>query len=274
MASMLRYESGVGDEVVDLDCSKASVGTAAELRSREWSYELGRRGIRGAVRKAREASLEVKCTDMAELDRMRHVFERDVANGKPGELVAGEGWRTRAVFVSQEPSKIYRSFVAASLKAVLTDGIWRRGFTTQFIPTDGAGGAALDMPYDAPYDLSSPPPTSVLVAPKWAPSPIRLVIYGYAANPEVRIGGNVYAVDATVPNGGYMVIDGLDMTVKITDAHGVTSNAFASARRGSGPGCGEYVFERVPPGDFEVVWNKSFGFDLTVYEEEAEPPWS
>mgnify|MGYP007003682516 CR=1 FL=1 len=49
-----------------------------------------------------------------------------------------------------------------------------------------------------------------------------------------------------------------------------------SARRteGSGAGSGEYIFERVPAGTCEVSWDNSFGFDLTLYEEEGEPAWS
>ena len=44
------------------------------------------------------------------------------------------------------------------------------------------------------------------------------------------------------------------------------------SRRGQGGG--EYIFQPASPGTHEVEWDRSFGFDLTWYEEEGEPPWS
>ena len=36
----------------------------------------------------------------------------------------------------------------------------------------------------------------------------------------------------------------------------------------------EYIFEKLAPGEHEVSWGHGFGFDVTVYEERSEPPWS
>ena len=60
----------------------------------------------------------------------------------------------------------------------------------------------------------------------------------------------------------------------VVAADGTTMDAFSKAHRGSGVGSGEYIFEHVPVGTSEISWDNSFGFDLTLYEEEGEPEWS
>ena len=63
-------------------------------------------------------------------------------------------------------------------------------------------------------------------------------------------------------------------SVTLVAADGSTTDVFAKARRGNGSGSGEYIFQPASPGVHEVEWDRSFGFDLTWYEEEGEPPWS
>ena len=78
----------------------------------------------------------------------------------------------------------------------------------------------------------------------------------------------------TVPEGGRVEIDPLRRTVTEVLSDGTRIDAFSKAHRGNGAGSGEYIFERVPAGTFEISWDNSFGFDLTLYEEEGEPSWS
>ena len=101
-------------------------------------------------------------------------------------------------------------------------------------------------------------------------------LLGPVIDPSVRIGGNLYRVDVVVPEGGRLVVDPLasPRSVTLVNADGSTVDAFSKARRGDGLGGGEYIFQPAPPGANEVGWDRSFGFDLTWYEEEGEPPWS
>lgn len=134
----------------------------------------------------------------------------------------------------------------------------------------------LDLPYDLPYDLGVPSTRRYVDVGEWGAAPLRFVVYGPCVNPAVRIDGNWYRVDVTVPDGGYLVVDPLatPRSVTLVAADGSTADAFAKARRGNGLGSGEYVFQPASPGVHEVEWDRSFGFDLTWYEEEGEPPWS
>ena len=268
----IRYESSAGVSVA-LN-SGVYVGRPNDLFSREWDYALGYRALATASRGARKASFKAFFSDMAQADAFRRCADADMQKETPGTLRV-EGWFQRCFVVASEVDGIGGGFFAAKLTLVLLDGVWRRGTTTAFEPVQGSADYEfLDLPYDQPYDLGATSPQQYAVNPGYASSPAKLVVYGPAVNPSVRLAGNLYQVDVTVPEGGYMDIDPLRRTVTVVAADGSTMDAFSKAHRGSGEGSGEYIFERVPVGTSEISWDNSFGFDLTLYEEEGEPAWS
>ena len=273
----LSYISGTGAAEVCLDCRSALAGTAEGVRGREWGYSIGYRSIAAATRAARECSMSVTFLDLSVADELRRLADRDVAMATPGTL-AVDGWSQRAYITAAEPSSISRAHMAADLTVVLLDGVWRKGHTVAFeqLTATSVDGEFLDLPYDLPYDLGVPSTRRYVDVGEWGAAPLRFVVYGPCVNPAVRIDGNWYRVDVTVPDGGYLVVDPLatPRSVTLVAADGSTTDAFAKARRGNGLGSGEYVFQPASPGVHEVEWDRSFGFDLTWYEEEGEPPWS
>lgn len=273
----LSYISGTGAAEVCLDCRSALAGTAEGVRGREWGYSIGYRSIAAATRAARECSMSVTFLDLSVADELRRLADRDVAMATPGTL-AVDGWSQRAYITAAEPTSISRAHMAADLTVVLLDGVWRKGHTVAFeqLTATSGDGEFLDLPYDLPYDLGVPSTRRYVDVGEWGAAPLRFVVYGPCVNPAVRIDGNWYRVDVTVPDGGYLVVDPLatPRSVTLVAADGSTTDAFAKARRGDGLGSGEYVFQPASPGVHEVEWDRSFGFDLTWYEEEGEPPWS
>lgn len=273
----LSYISGTGAAEVCLDCRSALAGTAEGVRGREWGYSIGYRSIAAATRAARECSLSVTFLDLAVADELRRLADRDVAMATPGTL-AVDGWSQRAYVTAADPSSISRAHMAAKLTVVLLDGVWRKGHTVAFeLLTATAGdGEFLDLPYDLPYDLGVPSTRRYVDIAGWGAAPLRFTVYGPCVNPAIRIDGNWYRVDVTVPDGGYMVVDPLatPRSVTVVGPDGSVTDAFPEARRGNGLGGGEYIFQPASPGTHEVEWDRSFGFDLTWYEEEGEPPWS
>ena len=273
----LSYVSGTGGAEVSLDCRSALAGTAAGIRGREWGYTIGHLSLSGATRGSRECSLSVTFLDRSSADKLRRLADRDMAKGTPGSL-SMDGWAQRAYIAKAEPSSISRDHVTMSLTVVLLDGVWRKGHTVSFEPLTATSGDGefLDLPYDLPYDLGVPSTRSYIDVGEWGAAPLKFTVYGPAVNPAIRIDGNWYKVDLTIPEGGYLVIDPLAVprSVTLVNADGSTVDAFSKARRGEGLGSGEYVFQPASAGTHEVDWDKSFGFDLTWYEEEGEPPWS
>ena len=273
----LSYVSGTGGAEACLDCRSALAGTAAGIRGREWDYSIGYMSLSGVTRAARECSLSVSFMRLASADELRRLADRDVAMATPGTL-AIDGWSQRAYITAADPSSISRAHMAAKLTVVLLDGVWRKGHTIAFeqLTATSGDGEFLDLPYDLPYDLGVPSTRRYVDVGEWGAAPLRFVVYGPCVNPAVRIDGNWYRVDVTVPDGGYLVVDPIatPRSVTLVAADGSTTDAFAKARRGNGSGSGEYIFQPASPGVHEVEWDRSFGFDLTWYEEEGEPPWS
>lgn len=273
----LFYVSGTGGVEACLDCRSALAGTAAGIRGREWDYSIGYMSLSGAARAARECSLSVAFIELSSADALRRLADRDMSEGTPGRLEV-DGWSQRAYVTKAEPSSISRSHVTMSLTVVLLDGVWRRGHTVSFEPLTASSGDGefLDLPYGLPYDLGVPSTRKYFDGSEWGSAPLKFTIYGPAVNPAIRIDGNWYKADLTVPEGGYLVVDPLasPRAVTLVNADGSTVDAFSKARRGDGLNSGEYIFQPASPGTHEVDWDRSFGFDLTWYEEEGEPPWS
>jgi len=270
----LEYIPGIGGESVQLDGPTSFVGTAENLRSREWTYELGYRDLVSATRTAREVDVTF-FAKFADADAFRHVADADVIAGTPGTFVAQGEWKQRGYVLASSPNSINYGELVTELKIALLDGAWWRLVMHEFVPDAGGGVETyLDYSYDYEYDYSKRATVSSITPNVLTPSAVRLVIYGPAVSPYVIVGGNKYQVDITVPSGGYTVIDGRDKTIMTTLADGTQRNDFAAGVRGSGQGGGEYVFEPIASGTQSVAWDGSFGFDLGWYEEEGEPPWS
>ena len=276
MRSDIVYVSGVGGDAYRLN-DGIYVGRPSDLFSREWSYSVGYASVSSVTRKARKAKLKAFFADVAKADAFRRACDRDVSRGVAGTLSV-DGWSQRCMVMESEADTVSEGFFTADLTVVLLDGVWRRGHTVSFerMTADPADGDYLDLPYDLPHDLAAPSPRSRFEAGEWGETPLRLVFYGPVIDPSVRIGGNLYRVDVVVPEGGRLVVDPLaaPRSVTLVNADGSTVDAFSKARRGDGLGGGEYIFQPASPGPHEVEWDRSFGFDLTWYEEEGEPPWS
>lgn len=276
MRSDIVYISGVGGDAYRLN-DGIYVGRPSDLFSREWSYSIGYASVSSATRKARTARLKAFFADVAKADAFRRACDRDVSRGVAGTLNV-DGWSQRCMVMESAADKVSEGFFTAELTVVLLDGVWRKGHTDSFeLLTAAAGdGEFLDLPYDLPYDLGVPSTRKYVDISGWGEAPLRLTVYGPCVNPAIRIDGNWYRVDVTVPDGGYMVVDPLatPRSVTVVGPDGSVTDAFPKSRRGDGLGGGEYIFQPASPGTHEVEWDRSFGFDLTWYEEESEPPWS
>lgn len=271
--SRLAYVGSGGDRV-EMDARPIVSNRFLGVRGRQWSYELSRRTIRQVSRDAREATLTVDYLTTDAADAARRVMDRDVAGGTPGTLVSGE-WSQRAYVVAQEPTDRYHGWVRADLTVLLLDGVWRKLVTTSYGKEDESSDYGKKYTYGYLYDYAPPENARTVAVDAPAPVPIRLVIYGYANNPSITIGSNEYTFDVEIPTGGYLLVDTRpDPTVTLVNSAGISSDAFASAHRGAGLNSGEYAFQPISPGIQTVSWDNSFDFDLGVYLEEGEIPWT
>lgn len=275
----LAYVSSGGGRV-DLDGGGAFVGTAPKLRSRAWTYTLGWRGASGISRDAREAELDAVMT-AERADELRRLADRDVSSGTPGTLVFDGEWYQRAYIAKSEVETVYgRSAVRTALTVLLLDGAWRREESTDFFVEEVSGGDALDFPHDFEYDYGGGGANRTVTVEGLLPADVRMTIYGPVTNPRVVVAqgefSNTYSVKVAVPGGSRLVVDGSShpKSIQLIGTYGEVEDRFADGVRGEGAGSGSYCFEPLRPGTSTVSWNGSFGFTLTAFREEGEPPWS
>lgn len=275
----LTYVSS-GGERVDLDGGGAFVGTAPKLRSRVWTYTLGWRGASGISRAAREAELDAVMT-AERADELRRLADRDVSSGTPGMLVFDGEWYQRTYIAKSEVETVYgRRAVKAELTVLLLDGAWRREVSAEFYATETEDPSGLDYPHDFEYDYGGSTASRSVTVDGLVPADLKLTVYGPVTNPRVAVSQgaftNVYEVAVEVPGGSRLVIDGSSYpkSIQLIGAYGEVEDKFASGLRGEGAGSGSYCFEPLRPGTSSVAWDGSFGFTMTHYQEEGEPPWS
>ena len=272
--NQLEYVPGIGGASVQMDGPSSFVGIAENLRSREWEYDLGYRDLVSATRPAREVDVTFNA-DYATADDLRRVADADVTARTPGTFIAQQEWRQRGYILASQQNDIHYGRLTTELKIALLDGAWWRLVVLTFMPPEEeVEDVYLDYPHDYPYDFMQTSHTGSIESSVLTPSDVYIVIYGPAVNPYIIVGGNKYQVNVTVPSGGYTIVDGREKTIVTTLADGTTRNDFAYGVRGGGAGGGTYIFEKVHPGQQEVTYGGSFGFDLGWYEEEGEPPWS
>ena len=94
-----------------------------------------------------------------------------------------------------------------------------------------------------------------------------MIIFGPAVSPSVLVNGHTYAVDTTIMDNEYLTIDSRYNTVVKTEKDGTKTNEYD--KRGKT----ESVFEKIQAGESTVVWNGSFGIQITLFEGRSEAKW-
>ena len=268
--SRLAYVSHDGERV-ELDSARSCVGQGLEIRGRAWKYDLGFRTLSGLSQTAQTAELRWACSSPEEADRAAAAFDRDAEAKTPGMLVS-DGWERPAYCVATKPRSWHAP--SGSLEADITFallGQWRKYEQQSFTPVPPR--MVHGYPHTHPHTYGYAGAVRSLNTRSDSPSRARITVFGPVSSPRVQIGGNTYSVAADVPSGAYMVIDGLDRTVKTVMQDGTVRDDFARAERGDGKGCGSYVFEDIEPGEQPVSWAGTFGVEIGWWKERTALPW-
>lgn len=199
----------------------------------------------------------------------------DVEANKPGRLYVGD-WYMEGYFVSSSKGRWWLTDRAAdySLSFLADTPLWTRERTFSFYPIREDSTIGLNFEHDYAHDYSAfTAGSNLLDNGAILPAPAKIIIYGAAVNPRITIGGNTYAVDTAVPDGGILTIDAPTRTIVKRDRYGAVSNCFHHRAGNQRRGGGSYIFESIAPGINEVSWDGSFGFDVTLYEQRDEWRW-
>ena len=204
-------------------------------------------------------------------NRLFEITEADVAAMLPGKIFSGE-YYTQGYITASAKSKylINKRFCKIDLTFTSDDPTWYREKSQSFNPDviTSVHGSGTDYPYDYKFDYEVSMTVQNLYCDSLKGNAFRLRIFGAALNPSVTIGGHVYSITGSIGAGESLLIDSLTKTITLTKADGTKVNWFDNRNRDS------YIFEEIPPGNHAVIWNESFGFDLTVIEKRSEPRWT
>lgn len=277
-----RYVSNNGS-VIELGLKSPYFADADAFREYGVDYNMVRNTVTRFSHDPKEYKLPITISAATQeegaalLDRLQQAFDHDVRANKAGRIEIDDYW-TKA-FVTTFGLSCDDSFglweVEVETKVLLPDPVWvlerKRAFSTAR-DDDAAGG--LNYPHNYPFNFYSGVTVDSIDNDLSWPCAVKIIIYGAASNPYVYIGSNRYEVDVEVPEGGLLIIDGLDKSqIELRDRYGNVQNVFN--RRISGTqGSGTYIFEPIPSGVNPVTWDGSFDFDVILCGERSWPPCS
>ena len=275
----IRYENHLGESI---DLKNARIfGGRRDLA--DWKIEStslnGRTTSFYRKRKSQTFSLRISAeSDSSGMDLRNELYSvaiKDVEGMKPGRLYI-DGWYLECFVVESKKSDhyLFGRFANYELGLLADDPRWTREHVFEF-PKGTSKTDWLNYPHNYPYNFGAGGGSRVISNPAVLPSAAKIVVYGPANAPKVFIGGNAYEVEADVPDGGYLVIDGASSPPLITLVHGdgTEENAFGLRRGVQKKGSGSYVFEPVKPGKSGVTWDGTFGLTLVLYEKSDERGW-
>lgn len=272
-SEVLTYRNHVGEELTLGE--NGSYLQQNDLYSYEWGYSTNNNKIslfsRGITKKTlpiviygagRDAGIELK-------NRIMEVADKDILAQVPGRIFFGDYYLDCYIYADgisrYDPD---HGLFYTNISLVTDKPGWIKETEQTFNAESGGSGQNLDFPFDFPYDFASPSASNELINYGFSDSDFRLVIYGEVTDPSITINGHEYEVTGYVGSNEYLEIDSRKKTVTLVEQDGTQVNWFRYRNKSS------YIFEKIPSGSSQVLWNGDFVFAVTLYEERSEPKWT
>ena len=248
-----------------------------ELRDYSWDYDVINNRISRfyrsptqrkipllVSRKTKAAAAEVK-------NRLLELAEADIDAMLPGKIYVGDYYTTGYITSSKKSAyRITGRYCEIELELTSAESAWSRESTHVFGGTQDtvqADRSGIDYPFDYKYDYSVTTTSRQIVCDTVKSNKFKWRIYGEATNPAIIVNGHVYKVNGMVKAGETLVVDSLTKTITLTTVSGTKLNWFNNRSREA------YIFEPIPAGQSNILYNGSFKFDLIIIEERSEPKW-
>ena len=280
MIQEIKYVNANGTEIV-LNRGHYTI-SKNELRNYDWNYTAYNRpsGYGGRVsfsRGVQEKSISIGIRGGVGGDFSKYaaellaLTEPDILNKTPGRLYIGNQYIVCYMSVSSKVEHYaHRAGWAIKEVSILTvEPFWHEEITHFFIK--GKAEMVKDgKRYNGrlPYRYISNMSSSEILNAHYAPSPMRLTIYGAAKNPRIIIGGHEYTINAQIIEGQRIIIDQLKKTIVAKNPDGAETSLFDDRDKVND------VFKFIPPGQNDVIYTGDFDFDIAVILQRSEPSWS
>lgn len=212
-------------------------------------------------------------------EQLRKLSNYDIKAETPGTIKIGEyqteGYIIGLDYSSEDDDDFYGFETGLSVQVAIENPIWYTEelvrFKPQVISPDSSEG--LNYPFNYPYNYGARRNVyRRFYNDEVLSCPFRILIYGRAVDPYVRIGANLYQVNATIAQGGYLVIDSRKKKIYEIQRLGNRVEHIRNRLRGA-KGAGQYIFEEILSGYNDVMWDNTFGFDLYLIHESPLPPF-
>ena len=212
-------------------------------------------------------------------EQLRKLSSYDIKANKPGIIKIGdyqtEGYIVGLDYSSEGSDDFYGYETGLSISIAIENPIWYTEelvrFKPQIISSSSAEG--LNYPFNYPFNYGARRNVyRQFYNDEVLSCPFRLLVYGRAVDPYVRIGSNLYQVNATIAQGGYLVIDSRKREIYEIQRLGNRVEHIRNRLRGT-KGSGQYIFEEITSGYNNVIWDNTFGFDLYLIHESPYPPF-
>lgn len=250
-----------------------------ELFNYEWDYVTAQRKLVAISRDVVEIPVKLLFLngfDDSVINRFLQVMDYDARMKSPGTLSVN-GYERKGVFVSAstEDYMYKQGLMYREMRFLALEQDWTRRYVETIKPTTTSTEVQLKYPHDYPHDYGGSPAPQQFNNPSAFPSEFLLRIYGPCSDPYLIINGNLYAVNCTVVDGGFLVIDSTNReAIYNYNAAGVAQNVFDAATMGA-EGSGSYIYELIQPGINSVSWPNNFKIDIEMLESVSVPPaWS
>lgn len=205
------------------------------------------------------------------VDDMHTVFERDVRANTPGKLFWKDYYISCVIISSSTYPDNKNGVTVNDVEIYSPYPYWTKDVITTFEKGDSPALHAefLDYDYEFDYDYTPSMETAGTVTNAGtAAAPIIIKFYGYAVNPQISIGGNVYGILGTILDGEVATFDTLAKTVTVKNAKGKVRSVF-NDRKKTGK-----EFDPIPIGESAVLWPGTYKVEVTVMQERSEPGWT
>lgn len=200
------------------------------------------------------------------IQALHNDFENDMRRMTPGRLVWGDYYIDAYINGSAVENISFWSWISNKIQIIAPYPFWIKEEKVVLTIASETTGGYLDYPYDYNYDYTAPE-IGKKVVPSDFPftSEFRMIIYGLAVNPRIVINGYPYILYATIPSGAYVIVDSKQRTIMLYKRNGQNMNIFDFRNKS------DSIFEKIPAGNLDIVWDATFGVDLTIFREKSEP---
>lgn len=200
------------------------------------------------------------------IQALHNDFENDMRRLQPGRIVWGDWYIDCFINASKVDNLSFWKWISNKIQILAPYPFWIKEEKVVLTNASETTGGYLDYPYDYNYDYTAPV-IGKKVVPSDSPfaSEFRMIIYGLAVNPRIVINGYAYILYTTIPAGSYVIIDSKQRTIMMYGSYGQKTNVFDFRNKS------DSIFEKIPAGNLDIVWDATFGVDLTIFREKSEP---